>query len=85
MSLALYRDTKLSSRNQAHLGFYDTRIYGISHATVFHAFHGTSCVVSGKCFYILAEHSFPSACQSVVNRVSLRLNFSQFPREAIGE
>lgn len=30
MSLAPYRDTKLSSRSQAHLGFYDTHIYEIS-------------------------------------------------------
>jgi len=31
------------------------------HAGIFRAFRGTSCTVSDKCFYILAEHSFPRA------------------------
>jgi len=87
MSLALYRDTKLSLRSQAHLGFYDTCICGISMLVYFalSAELPARYPTNASTFWQSIRFRVPWHCQSVVEHVSLRLNFNQFPRKIINE
>lgn len=91
MSPALYRDTKLPSCSQAHLGFYDTHIYGIFMSTyrtfreTFYAGSQQSSLANASTFW-QSVRSFPRdvmLSKRVVKRVSLGLNFNQLPLKAV--
>lgn len=91
VSPAPYRDTKLPSCSQAHLGFYDTHIYGIFMST-YRTFRGTfyagslqSSLANASTFW-QSVRSFPRdvmLSKRVVKRVSLGLNFNQLPLKAV--
>lgn len=83
MSLAPYRDTKLSSRSQAHLGFYDTHIYEISTLAYFAlSVELPARSPNWQVLLHLAEHSFsPGVTLSKRRQVRLvKIEFQSIPR-----